>query len=132
MDTILCLPAILVTVCFPQDMFPSSHQLRKSQGNIFPLVEMLWKSHRLAVNQLGGLYCHTALLKVCYPCPSSASLQMGPCYVLGFVFFILCEVSIYMYVQTKNSNRTTVATFQFLIFCMVVAFSSPFFSLLCH
>ena len=57
--------------------------------------------------------------------------------VLAFLFLILCEVSVYVFVrvcgQAKNSIGTTVGIFSnFKSFCVVIAHSFPFLPLLRH
>ena len=56
--------------------------------------------------------------------------------VLAFLFLVLCEVPIHLFVhvhlQAKNSNGTTMETFSILIFCVVLAHPLPFLPLLCH
>ena len=84
MDTTLCLPAILVIVCFPgydsqqpstpenprEHFSTSGNALEVSSLGCEPAGWTILSSSTsqdvLPVNQLGGLYCHTALLKVCY------------------------------------------------------------------
>ena len=93
-------------------MFPSSHQLQKSQReNSF----REWKCPRgllgLAVKRLDWLHGRTALLKVCH-CFSFLCFTTNSVLVL---FLVLCEVSVQVFVhvciQAKKSNRTTVRVF---------------------
>ena len=112
-------------------MFPSSHELQKSQRESFSLwVEMPQRSPSLAVKWLDRLHNRTALLKVCYHVPPLLHYKWCP----GTGFSLShCEVSIHVFVcihiQAKYSNGTTVETFSNLIFCTLLPFPSAFTSL---
>ena len=91
----------------------SSHQLQKTEGTFFPQVEMPWKSPRSAVKWLDRLFRHYKW------CP-------GTGFSLFRSLWSLCSC-VHVYLQAKNSNRTTIGTFSNLIFCMVIARSFPCF-----
>jgi len=67
-----------------------------------------WSPH-LAVKWLDRLRSPIALLKVCHHFLPLLHTTKGVL-VLGFLFLVLCGVSIHIRVQAKNSNGTTVRT----------------------
>ena len=93
---------------------------RIMEGNLFPRVEMPWRSPCLAVKRLDRLYrCHTALLKVYHH--GLALLPYKWCPGTGFSLshslWISVHVFVHVCVQAENSDGTTVGPFsKFLSF----------------
>ena len=103
----------------------------KLKGKFFPRVETSRRLPRLAVKWLDQLHHHTALLKMSFLCFTTNSVL-----VLGFLYFILCEVSVhvlYTFVyKLKIVTGLPWECFQISILNMVVASSLPFLLFLYH
>ena len=118
--------------------FPAVINSRKAEGKVCPWVETLWRSPCLAVKWLVHLCCHTALLKVVTV--SFLCFTTNCVLVLAYLFLVLCEVFVRMFVQVhiqdKNSNGTTVKTFSSFnclrSSCMLLPFLSTLMSLCCR